>query len=192
MKKILTVLCLCLPLTYNSILAKEYTSNQPLKNAPELKKRFHNIDQQKYATTKYKGKIAKDIADKKHLMRTRMREGLKLVRENPDNIDFAGHYKIVGYGCGTSCWSFNVVDVKTGKIYDGMTTSGYPVPKNPNESPENIEYTWINQEFDHNAESRLFFMQGGITDIGEGSFVFEFKDNKFKLLQHSPVVKSDE
>ena len=187
MKKQIITAFLSLSLMNAVALGEEYTAATPDKNAPELVKRFKQIEPQKYATSKYQGKIARDIADKKHNMRTRMRAGLRAARENPDNINFAGHYMLVSYGCGTSCVAFNVVDVKTGKIYDGMMVTGYPdaVPNNP-------DGVWVNQDFDYQAESTLFLVQGAVDELGTGSFAFEFKDNQFKLLQHSPVVKLDE
>jgi hypothetical protein len=42
--------------------------------------------------------------------RTRLREGAK---EGPN---FAGHWVIVGWGCGTGCIIFNMVDSVTGEI----------------------------------------------------------------------------
>ncbi|WP_295669572.1 hypothetical protein [uncultured Mucilaginibacter sp.] len=39
-------------------------------------------------------------------------------------LNFAGHYCFAYWGCGSSCQSAAVVDVKTGLIYDGPTASG--------------------------------------------------------------------
>ena len=44
--------------------------------------------------------------------RTKLREGTK---EGPN---FAGHYTIVSFGCGTQCQDNWVIDAKTGKIID--------------------------------------------------------------------------
>ncbi|WP_340074086.1 hypothetical protein [Leptobacterium sp. I13] len=38
-------------------------------------------------------------------------------------INFAGHYTLAMWGCGTSCQQAMIVDRKTGKIYDAVTTS---------------------------------------------------------------------
>lgn len=46
-----------------------------------------------------------------HSFRTVIREG----SEGPPN--FAGHYRIVQWGCGSPCVSFAVVDQKTGYVY---------------------------------------------------------------------------
>ena len=176
----------------------ETAENTASTEVPELPQRFPNIDASQYATTKYTGKIAEDIADKKHSFRTRMREGLQNVRENPHEFDetgFAGHFIIVSYGCGTDCLAFNVVDVITGEIYDGMTLSGFVETYDP-------VVRRVEMDYQFNAESRLFFVQGGIGDTENvqgsiedrektGSFAFEFQNGKFKLLAYSPVAKVD-
>ena len=33
--------------------------------------------------------------------------------------NFAGHYSVVAWGCGTECETFMIVDLKTGKVFDG-------------------------------------------------------------------------
>ena len=45
------------------------------------------------------------------LFRTRIREGAK---QGPN---FAGHYTIVFWGCGTGCVSLAIVDARTGKVF---------------------------------------------------------------------------
>jgi hypothetical protein len=49
--------------------------------------------------------------------RTRLREAAKR------GADFAGHYTIASWGCGTGCLGWAVIDQKTGKVTfaDGMT-----------------------------------------------------------------------
>lgn len=37
--------------------------------------------------------------------------------------NFAGHYTIVSWGCGTMCEEFMIVDARTGEIFDGRTTA---------------------------------------------------------------------
>lgn len=40
--------------------------------------------------------------------------------------NFAGHYALVSWGCGTACQQSAIVDVITGRIYPGpMSSSGY-------------------------------------------------------------------
>ena len=72
MKLHLAPLALALAFGSAAALAKEYTAAPPQKNAPPLEQRFADIDKAKYAAPAWKGKIAADIADKKHSMRTKM------------------------------------------------------------------------------------------------------------------------
>jgi hypothetical protein len=46
------------------------------------------------------------------MYRTRIREGAK----HPAN--FAGHYTVVDWGCGTSCGVYVIVDNLTGRVYE--------------------------------------------------------------------------
>lgn len=46
------------------------------------------------------------------MFRTRIRDGIK------QGVNFAGHYAIVTFGCGTDCSFSFLVDVRSGKIFD--------------------------------------------------------------------------
>ncbi|MBL4904606.1 MAG: hypothetical protein JKZ00_00955 [Flavobacteriaceae bacterium] len=48
---------------------------------------------------------------------TRIKEGCK------SGVNFAGHYTLIYWGCGTACQSGVIVDRKTGVIYDGYMSS---------------------------------------------------------------------
>ena len=48
---------------------------------------------------------------------TRITEGCK------EGVNFAGHYTLIYWGCGTSCQYGVVVNRKTGEIFDGYQTS---------------------------------------------------------------------
>jgi hypothetical protein len=58
--------------------------------------------------------------DAKHF-KTRISEAC-----SKENINFAGHYCFVSWGCGSECFVSVIVDALTGKIYDGVgATSGF-------------------------------------------------------------------
>jgi hypothetical protein len=66
------------------------------------------------APQNFKGKPAPvNLASHKEarMFRTNLRNGAK---EGPN---FAGHYTVVVWGCGTSCLSFAIVDARTGRVY---------------------------------------------------------------------------
>jgi len=54
--------------------------------------------------------------------RTRIREGAK------SDVEFAGHYTVPRWGCGTECIGFVVVDSISGKVYDGLGVASLPFP----------------------------------------------------------------
>jgi len=47
----------------------------------------------------------------------------RIKKECQKGINFAGHYTLVYWGCGSPCQSGVVVDRKTGKIFDGYGTA---------------------------------------------------------------------
>lgn len=58
--------------------------------------------------------------------RTRIRQTYET-----DGVSFGGHYCFVYWGCGSPCQMSAIVDVKTGKVYDGPTaTLGYEYQAN--------------------------------------------------------------
>jgi hypothetical protein len=66
------------------------------------------------APKNFKGKPAPvNLASHKgaRRFRTNLREGAK---EGPN---FAGHYTVVTWGCGTACMVFAIVDARTGRVY---------------------------------------------------------------------------
>lgn len=87
----------------------------------EIYRKYHPISTfEDYEVPVYEGALAepdfssnpsvKDFSD-------RIKEGCE------EGINFAGHYTLIYWGCGTACQSGVIVDRKTGKIYDGFVTS---------------------------------------------------------------------
>ncbi|WP_298514067.1 hypothetical protein [uncultured Kordia sp.] len=73
-----------------------------------------------YKVTIYNGKLAApDFSSNPSTKRfvTRIKEACK------KGINFAGHYTLVTWGCGSACQSGVVVDRKTGVIYSGYGTA---------------------------------------------------------------------
>lgn len=65
------------------------------------------------AAEAFKGRIAPvDLRSRRaRLFRTMLRQGAAA------GPNFAGHYTIVGWGCGTSCITFAIVDARTGRVF---------------------------------------------------------------------------
>ena len=177
MKKLLAVSLMALAFGC-SAGAAEYKAAAPhaYSSVPKLVDRFPSVNKAAYRVPVYTGRMANDIANKRHNMRTRLRQALKA------GPNFAGHYALAIYGCGTGCIGLSMVDVKTGQIYDDVPNPMcyYPMDK---------DYHYAGQDAQFSKDSRLLYLAGEVEGYGSGSFVFSFEDGKFRLIKHSPVIE---
>jgi hypothetical protein len=109
-----------------------------------------------------------------HRFRTVIRKG---AQEGPN---FAGHYTVVIWGCGTSCAQFAIVDAVTGETYDppfdGITWGD--------------EKGFLKQYGLHfRLDSSLFVAQGCPEEKNCAARYYEWKDNSFVLLNTEPVER---
>jgi hypothetical protein len=108
------ILLLCLSLMFTSLTAIAQRAS------------FKN-----YKVNLYKGHRAKLIIKGNPLAemyRTPIREAyyskaLINIRNAPTGLNFAGHYYFLWWGCGSNCQHAAVVDLKTGRVYDGPTAA---------------------------------------------------------------------
>lgn len=104
--------------------------------------------------------------------------------------DFAGHFKVAEWGCGTACLQFAVVDSQSGYVYDGPV--GIP--------PKGAVYLGPNVEEDktgifYSANSSLFIVVGCPNYTKCGSYYYNWSGTQFKLLRQismNPLYGSDE
>jgi hypothetical protein len=86
----------------------------------------------------YQGAPALPILNKdQRSYRTRIREGAK------SPVQFAGHYTLPNFGCGTECSAFFIVDSITGKVYDGFSVADLPgrwIEKQTGDPPFRIQF----------------------------------------------------
>lgn len=126
----------------------------------------------------YRGEPARPIITKEFRgFRTRIRQGAK------SDVEFAGHYTIPRWGCGTECNGFVVVDSISGKVYDGFGVAGLP-------------FSWL-QEYggddaipgmEFYANSRLLQINGCPNEKNCGLYDYEMIDGKgLKLLRVEPL-----
>jgi hypothetical protein len=76
---------------------------------PRAEPRFES-----YPARVYRGRVAPvNLRSSKGAgtFRTRLREGAR------EGVNFAGHFSLVAWGCGTGCLSAAFVDAKTGAVY---------------------------------------------------------------------------
>lgn len=103
------------------------------------------------------------------MFRTRLRE------DSRAGANFAGHYAVVVWGCGTGCAQMGVVDVRTGRVY-------FPP----------VEYMDIPETDSEEERSRFFRPDSKLLVItqnyydGAGrytAYYYLFDKNRFRLLR---------
>lgn len=123
-----------------------------------------------YREPVYKGKPATVKINSRYsrVYRTVLRESVK---EN--GVNFAGHYTLATWGCGTNCNQMAVIDVKTGQTYftPGLLSVVMGVP---NQSLDMTEFK---------PDSRLLKIVGRTNGKDFGTWYYEWKNNKFKLVR---------
>ena len=70
----------------------------------------------------FHGKPAKPVLDRNDAFRTKILEGAL------NGPNFAGHYTIIDWGCGSGCISFAIVDAVSGRLYSPIPFSALGVP----------------------------------------------------------------
>jgi len=94
--------------------------------------------------------------------------------------NFAGHYTIAEWGCGSGCMSSAVVDAVTGKVFAApFRILSMPLA----ESEGGHEY----QGAVYQLNSRLFIADGCAEETNCGTYYYEWSDNKFKQLRFDPA-----
>lgn len=70
-------------------------------------------------------KVNVNSTETSRMYRTRIRGDYK-----KNGLNFAGHYSFIQWGCGSPCQMSAIVDILTGKVYDGPTAAkGYEFNK---------------------------------------------------------------
>jgi len=124
----------------------------------------------------FHGKPAAPILTTKtqRMFRTAIREA---AAKGPN---FAGHYTIAEWGCGSGCMSSVVVDAVSGKVFaTPFRTLSMPLP----ESEGGHEY----QGAVYQLKSRLLIADGCPEEANCGTYYYEWNDNKFKRLRFDPA-----
>ena len=111
--------------------------------------------------------------------RTRIRDG---VLKTP-SVNFAGHYSIVRWGCGSQCVMMAIVDAKTGIIY--------PPPPSGTGSELYIPLDNLSDmKVDFRADSQLLVLRNACRDFRNrttcGIYYLNWENNRFSLLKFIP------
>lgn len=96
--------------------------------------------------------------------------------------DFAGHYKITGWGCGTGCISGAVIDTLTGRVYFPEELAAMSVGYFSGE--------YESEPLQYRANSRLIKLSGIPGRLGDGpdqpwgEYFYEWDNNRFRLIKY--------
>jgi hypothetical protein len=139
-----------------------------------------------YAAPVYKGRAAalKLTTPQARGYRTRLREGAQR------GVNFAGHYKLHTWGCGTGCLQTAFIDAKTGEVFFPAELNGFIVCFYQPEAVNSLE-----EALQFQKGSRLIVMSGYPTSERDkdapkrGLYYYEWTGGGLKLLKF--VEKSE-
>lgn len=112
-------------------------------------------------------------------MRTRLTEALA------GGVNFAGHYIVAGWGCGTGCISAAVIDARNGNVY-------WPLPLYALASGLKPDGNYVDEPIAYRKGSRLLIITGspGVRDNEKekpsGRYFYEWRDNDLRLIKYVP------
>lgn len=110
--------------------------------------------------------------------RTRLSEALG------DGVNFAGHYIVAGWGCGTGCISGAIIDARNGNVYWPLPLYALGVWYEGN--------SYVDKPVDYRKNSRLLIITGspGVKDNEpdkpNGKYFYEWQGDQLKLIKFIP------
>ena len=101
------------------------------------------------------------------------------VKKGPN---FAGHYTIADWGCGTACESIAIIDAESGTVFDGpfgkLPKAAFYYGPNVDEDKTDLDY---------HLDSRLFVARGCPNFTACGAYYYEWTGAAFRLLANVPM-----
>jgi len=126
----------------------------------------------------YTGKpAAPDLNREWRTFRTMIREGAKA------RVEFAGHYTVPRWGCGSGCSTLVVVDSITGTIYDGFNVADLPLAW--------MEKHGESVRFEFHPRSRLMKFNGCINEKNCGFYDYVMIEGKGLLLLRRELLPAE-
>ena len=159
-----------IPLITASILAFAVLGAELQAGPPGVRPRFEDFA----VKTIYRGIPAapKLVTEDQKMFRARIRAAAKA------KVEFAGHYTIPSWGCGTGCNDYVVADSITGAIYDGLYVVDLPsawLEEHEHGEAKRMEY---------HPHSRLLKINGCPGERDCGFYDYEMVDGKgLRLLR---------
>lgn len=137
------------------------------------------------ATQKFTGRPATPIIanQRARLYRTIIRQD---AQEGPN---FAGHYTIARWGCGSTCVGFAIIDARTGRVH--FHPKALQVMQVPYQAEDVLQFR---------PDSRMLIISGEILSVEPdgpstagrvGKFYYEWKNNRFTLLETVGVKREE-
>jgi hypothetical protein len=114
--------------------------------------------------------------------RTVLRRGMQ------SGANFAGHYALVVWGCGSSCSTFAVVDLRNGNVATVpkvLSVSGVHLSDDADEFLAEASHgEW---GYRYQRSSNLLVLIGALNeaDSRQGAFYYVFANNKFELIHET-------
>ena len=109
--------------------------------------------------------------------KTRLKEALR------GGVNFAGHYIVAGWGCGTGCISGAIIDARNGNVYWLEQFNALGV------GDVNGEYA--EEPVAYRKNSRLLVITGSPgrakdddPDLPSGEYYYEWKANRLRLIKY--------
>jgi hypothetical protein len=110
--------------------------------------------------------------------RTRLSEAIR------GGVNFAGHYVVAGWGCGTGCISGAIIDARTGNVFWPVQLYALSVGYDGRD--------YVGKPVEYRKNSRLLIIRGspGVKDNDAekpaGDYYYEWKGNTLKLIRFIP------
>ena len=117
---------------------------------------------------KFNGKVApvKISGAQARMFRSALKEDAK------EGVNFAGHYVISTWGCGTDCRQLAIIDARTGVVY--FTPSLLLVAGVMGQEEGRLQFK---------KNSRLLIVVGSRNEEGNGKYFYLWKNNRLQLIR---------
>jgi len=129
-------------------------------------------------TDRFEGKPApvKIVTRQARTYRTMLRDSAN------DGPNFAGHYTIGQWGCGSGCVQFAIIDAKTGDVY--FPPFYVSIVAGPEEKMEDIP-----EPLQFKPDSKLLIVTGARNEKGGGVYYYKWENNRLALITSTPLPK---
>jgi hypothetical protein len=116
------------------------------------------------------------------MFRTNIR---KAAKRGPN---FAGHYTVTSWGCGTGCIQAVIIDELDGTVY--WPWKDKPIGFDTFHFDLNFDAGDLEGRKSFRIDSRLLRFSGCPDDAGCGTYYFEWTSNNLKLLRFIPAKRA--